>query len=155
MRPVRCGNAKATPYLRQHLPGIPVADPPLALDLGAGNLRNTEFAESLGWVVMPLDAAGDHGSQRIDLGRDRLPCADRSINLFLCNYLMCFLDDRQRTHLVSEIRRTARPGAHLVVEMYGAKSAFPYDTKKIASKLGWEILRISKNRFIARAPCTE
>jgi len=35
---------------------------PRALDLGAGNLRNTVFAESLGWTVTPIDVAGDNGN---------------------------------------------------------------------------------------------
>lgn len=151
MRPVRCANDRPTPYLRRHLPGIPAGG--FALDLGAGNLRNTEFARSLGWLVMPIDAAGDHGSIRVDLGRDRLPFRDSSISLFLCNYLMCFLDDGQRAHLISEIGRVARPGAHIVVEMYRAKDEFPYDIKGIADQLGWWTVRMSKDRFIARKAC--
>lgn len=138
--------------MRRHLPDIPLAEGRLAVDLGAGNLRNTEFAESLGWVVMPIDAAGDHGSLRMDLGRDRLPCHDMTVSLFLCNYVMCFMDAGRRAHLISEIRRTARLWAHLVVEMFPSKRGVPYDTKELFSLLGreWDVVRMSKDRFIAR-----
>jgi hypothetical protein len=37
-----------------------------------------------------------------------------------------------------------------VVEMFRAKEGFPYDIKKISEQLGWEVIRISKDRFIAR-----
>jgi hypothetical protein len=127
-----------------------VGSRPTAVDLGAGNLRNTEFARSLGWCVLPLDAAGDHGSLRIDLGKDRLPCDDGSVDLFLCNYTLCFLDEKQRAHLVSEVRRAAKGGAHIFVEMYKAKNSFPYDTREISNRLGWKIVRMSKDRFVAR-----
>jgi hypothetical protein len=152
MKPVRCGNSRPTPYLRRHLPGIPKGASGFALDLGAGNLRNTVFARSLGWHVLPLDAAGDNGSLRCDIGSDRLPVADGSVDLFLCNYVLCFLCPDQRRHLVSEINRSAGGGAHVAVEMYEARKAFPYDTSEIAGSLGcrWRILRKSKDRFIAR-----
>jgi len=156
MKPVRCGNSKPTPYLRKHLPGITTVGPlPTALDLGAGNLRNTGFARSLGWWVLPLDAAGDCGSMKVDLGRDRLPCDDGSVDLFLCNYVMCFMDEGQRAHLISEIRRAASHGAHIFVEMFRAKGGFPYDTRKLADAIGWAIMRMSRDRFIARRePCS-
>jgi hypothetical protein len=151
MKPIRCGNDRPTPYLRKHLPGIlPHGIRSSAVDLGAGNLRNTRFARSLGWRVLPLDAAGDHGSLKVDLAREDIPCGDSSVDLFLCNYLLCFMTEVQRLRLLAEIDRTARPGAHIVVEMFNAKKGFPYDTGKIAKQLGWEILRMSKDRFIAR-----
>lgn len=158
MRPIRCGNSRPTPYLRLRLPSVPLVGTarPLALDLGAGNLRNTRFAESLGWVVLPIDMAGDHGSLRLDLGHDRLPCADLAIGLFLCNYVMCFMDVRQRIHLISEIRRAACPRAHIFVEMYRARKGFPYDTRELARDLGWTVLEISGDRFHARRdPCSQ
>jgi len=153
MKPIRCGSKTPTPYLRKYLPSIPLPSAkPLALDLGAGNLRNTEFAESLGWTVMPIDAAGDNGSFCMDLGNEHLPCYDGTINLFLCDYLMCFLPEDQRIHLVSEIKRTAAEGAYIIVEMFRAKNGFPYNTKTLVNMLGWNIIRISKDRFIAKAP---
>jgi dUTP pyrophosphatase len=148
---VRCGTSKPTPYLRKHLPIISTAGPrPLALDLGAGNLRNTRFAQSLGWWVLPVDAAGDHGSMKIDLGKDRLPCDNGSIDLFLCNYVIPFMNEEQRAHLISEIQRVATPGAHIIVEMFHAKNGFPYDIKKLVNQLGWAVVKMSKDRFIAR-----
>jgi len=149
---VRCNNNQATPYLRRHLPRIATALGPLpiAFDLGAGNLRNTNFARSLGWWVMPLDVAGDFGSMKVDLGSDHLPCGDNLVDLFLCNYVMCFLSSTGKRHLISEIKRTARLKAYIVVEMYQAKNTDPYDTKELTNLLGWNILRFSKDRFIAR-----
>lgn len=152
MKAVRCGNAKETPYLRKHLPGISRPVFGLAVDLGAGNLRNTKFARDLGWFVLPFDRAGDNGSVKSDLGTDRLPLNAESVDLLLCNYLLCFMDDGQRRHLMSEIDRVAKPGAHVVVEMYKAKTSIPYDIKEIVGMLGngWRVVRMSKERFIAR-----
>jgi hypothetical protein len=60
------------------------------------------------------------------------------------------MDEGQRAHLISEIQRAARPGAHIVVEMFRAKEAFAYNIKKISGQLEWEVIRMSKDRFIAR-----
>lgn len=154
MKAIRCGNNKPTPYLRKHLPQIPRPKESLAVDLGAGNLRNTQFARSLGWQVLPLDAAGDHGSIRVNLACEDIPCGDSSVDLFLCNYMLCFLTEIQRLRLMAEIDRTAKPGAHIVVEMFPAKDGHPYDIREIAASLGWTIIRMSKDRLIARRdPC--
>ena len=152
MRAIRCANIKETPYLRKHLPKITRPDFGLAVDLGAGNLRNTRFARELGWTVLPFDRAGDHGSTKLDLGVERLPLGEGTVDLFLCNYVLCFMDHGQRAHLMSEIGRTARSGAHIVVEMYGAKTSIPHDIWEIFGMLGdgWRTIRVSKDRLIAR-----
>lgn len=150
MKPIRCGNNNPSPYIRKHLPNMLVPKESLAVDLGAGNLRNTKFVQSLGWNVLPLDAAGDHGSIKVDLGKEPIPCLDASVDLFLCNFVMCFMDEGERNHLISEVNRTSRLGAYIVVEMFQAKKAFPYDVKVICEKLGWHVITISKDRFIAQ-----
>jgi hypothetical protein len=36
------------------------------------------------------------------------------------------------------------------MEMFRAKEGFFYDIKKISEQLGWEVIKMSKDRFIAR-----
>jgi hypothetical protein len=150
MKPIRCGNSNSSPYVRKHLPNILVPKDSLAVDLGAGNLRNTKFAQSLGWNVLPIDAAGDNGSVKVDLGKEPIPCLDHSVDLFLSNYVMCFMNENECDHLISEIHRTARSSAHIIVEMFQAKKAFPYNVQAMCKKLGWHVIIVSKDRFIAQ-----
>lgn len=150
MKVVRCHRSRATPYLRRHLPDLPVRKSALVLDLGCGNLRNTRFARSLGFRrVMPVDAAGDFGIQ-VQLGTDPIPADDGSVGLVLCNYLLCFLNSRERAHLIREIKRVSLPGTHVVLEMYPAKSGVPYDMDRIVRQFGWTVLHRVKDRFVAR-----
>lgn len=150
MRPIRCHKVRATPYLRYHLPDLPVRYDTLVLDLGCGNLRNTCFAKRLGFKrVKSIDAAGDFGIKAV-LGTDPIPAEDDSAGLILCNYLLCFLNERERSHLIKEIKRVSFPGAHIILEMYPAKQGKPYDLDKIVRHLGWTVLHRVKDRFIAR-----
>lgn len=138
------------PYLRQHLPDLPVEKSVLVLDLGCGNLRNTRFAKSLGFRrVRSIDAAGDFGIKAI-LGVDPIPAEDGSAGLVLCNYLLCFLNKRERARLIKDIKRVSYTGTHIILEMYPAKQGKPYDMDRIVRQFGWAIIHRVKDRFIAR-----
>jgi len=146
-RPVRCNNYDPTPYVRKHLPKIEVEG--VALDLGCGNLRNTRFAESLGYTVWPFDKGGDYG-MKLDLGKETIPIKEK-VDLILCNYVMCFLTDQERKHLSKEIDRTSKPGTYLILEMYEAKQGVPYNMKDIRSLFGgWKTIHMEKDRFILK-----
>lgn len=122
----------------------------MAIDLGCGNLRNSNLASMYGYNVISVDAAGDYGIQA-HLGRDPIPAEDGCAHLILCNYLMCFMTERERRNLIKEIRRVSRNGAYAVVEMYPAKNGRPYSLDRIIRQLDWQIVRRSKDRFIARS----
>lgn len=151
-KPIRCGDGKrATPYLRKHLLNLNISRDVLAVDLGCGNLRNTNYLRELGFKkISPFDKAGDYGFQ-VDLGKEEVPVFDRSVGLILCNYLLCFLNKPEKEHLASEIERMAGRGCYLVVEMYQAKSAYKYTTDGTRNLFpDWEVIHKIKDRFILR-----
>lgn len=150
-KPVRCGNLSPTPYLKKHFSKLSIPKEGLILDLGCGNLRNTNYIKSLGYHnVIPFDRAGDFGLQ-INLGSERLPVLDKSVSAVLCNYLMCFFSDEERRHLSREISNKAETGGILVFEMYRAKTGVSYDMDTIRSMFpSWETIHSVKDRFILR-----
>lgn len=148
MKSIKCNAKRATPYLRKWLPTLGNGNYRGGVDLGCGNCRNTHYAISLGWTVMPFDGAEGLG-YTINLGKEVLPIQDEAVDLILCNYVLCFLNEIERFNLIQEIDRIARFGAHLFVEMYPAKQGHPYDINDIIKDLGWKIVRKSKHRFTA------
>jgi hypothetical protein len=152
-KPIRCGDGKkATPYLRKHLSALDISRDVLAVDLGCGNLRNTNYLKELGFKrISPFDKAGDFGFQ-IDLGKEKVPVFDKSVGLILCNYLLCFLNKSEKAHLVNEINRMASFGCYLFVELYPAKKAYKYNTNSVRNLFdGWETIHKIKNKFILRS----
>ncbi len=149
-KPIRCGRHKPTPYLRKYLPTIPEEYKyKLLVDLGCGNLRNSGFANSIGYEnVLSFDKAGDYGIP-VDLGSERIPVRAKKVSVILCNYLICFLNNEERKHLFSEIDRIATKGCYIFMEMYPAKQGTPYNTNEIRMLfVGWKTIRFSKDRFI-------
>lgn len=145
---VRCGRKEATPYLRDNVKLFPAKG--RVLDIGCGNGRNTLFMEGLGYKVDPVDMAGDFGIKRV-LGQDPLP--RRKYDILLANYVLMFLNVKERTRVMREICNRARKNAVLMVEMYPAKDAYKYDLDNIVDYFlnkGWEIMRKSKERFIIK-----
>ena len=146
-KPVRCNNYEPTPYVRKHLPKF--AEAGTALDLGCGNLRNTKFAESLGYYVWPFDKGGDYGI-KLDLGKEIIPLEEK-VDLILCNYVMCFLTNQERRHLAKEIERFSKSGTYLILEMYSAKQGVPYNMNEIRSLFSdWETIHNEKDRFVLK-----
>lgn len=149
-KPVRCHSERETPYIRRFLPTLTSPKSGLVVDLGCGNLRNTKYARSLGYNnVLSYDKAGDFGI-KLDLGKDKIPIRRRKASIILCNYLLCFLNESERQHLIGEIKRIAKKGCFLFVEMYHAKKALPYDIGNILELFSdsWSIRHVSKDRFI-------
>jgi hypothetical protein len=150
-KPIRCGGNNETPYLRKYLPKIKADKSRLLVDLGCGNLRNTRFAQSLGYTnTLSFDKANDFvGVKKLDLGCERIPVRTNGASIILCNYLVCFLDTKERKHLYSEITRIAAKGCYLFMEMFPAKQGTEYDTNQIRNSfVGWKTIRLSKDRFI-------
>jgi len=149
-KPIRCPNERETPYVRRLLPTVVAPKTGLVVDLGCGNLRNTKYAKSLGYGnIKSYDKAGDFGI-KVDLGKEKIPIRSKKAIVILCNYVLCFLDDKERQHLINEIKRISKKGCYLFVEMYSAKSAFPYNIQDIYGTFSdsWVIKHISKDRFL-------
>ena len=150
---VRCNNKKPTPYLRKYFHSFQLCKDDLILDLGCGNLRNTKYMESFDFFnVLPIDKARDYGYQ-VDLGSEKIPgnfCSGKA-KLILCNYVMCFLNNKERVHLSKEINRVSEKGTYLMVEMYEAKLGIPYDMDMIRGMFeSWDLIHQEKNRFIVK-----
>ena len=106
---------------RRHLLRQRVRDlaPGQALDIGAAGGGNTRVLQALGWDVLALEfsadgaeAAGRRGLQVVRADAQRLPVADRSLDLVTALDVLEHLPDDEQA--VSEIHRVLRPGGVLV-----------------------------------------
>ena len=156
---VRCGRKEACPYLRDNYKLLVEGREDTALhvmDIGCGNGRNSEFMKKNHHNVMSLDMVNDYGIKTI-LGKDVLPVEKACVDIILCNYLMMFLNHRERSQLIKEIKRVAAPDCVIMLELYPAKDSFAKTEEdmvkmqeQIFKKLGWEKIRYRKGKFIAR-----
>jgi hypothetical protein len=129
-KPIRCPNERETPYVRKILPTIVAPKSGLVVDLGCGNLRNTKYIKTLGYTnVLSYDKVGDLGI-KLDLGKEKIPIRSNKANIILCNYLFCFLNNKERQHLTKEIKRIAKKRCFLLMEMHFLLHTFPLTRSK-------------------------
>jgi len=156
---VRCGRKNECPYLRDNykvlLEGCENRTVNV-IDVGCGNGRNSEFMKNKGCFVISVDMVNDYGAKSI-LGKDKLPVEDGSIDVILCNYLMMFLNKKERNQLINEFKRVASENCIIMLELYPAKDSFAKTKedmlkmqKDIFDKIGWTKIRYSQSRFIAK-----
>lgn len=148
---IRCGSHKPTPYLKNNINKLDIKKSALIVDLGCGNCRNTNYLLEKGFTnIYPFDKSND-ALNKIDLGKEHIPLDIKNSDLVLCNYVLCFLNAKERRHMVHEISRITRSGSYLMVEMFKAKSAKPYNIDKIRLLFKkWETVHQSKDRFILK-----
>ena len=155
---VRCGRNTPTPYLKKnHDLLVDGRRGRLCVaDLGCGNGRNSIYAQQQGHFVYSVDMVNDYGKSTI-LGQQPLKVNDNQFDIILCNYLLMFLNKKERKQLMGEIKRTAKDGCMVMVELYEAKDSFAKTKKdmlkmqkELFSDLGWEKIRYSQDRFIAQ-----
>ena len=162
---VRCTRRGPTPYLRDNVRvftehGGKKRDMHV-LDVGCGNCRNTTFMRKQGYRnILSLDMAPPAKCIKCTLGQDPLPAADANVDIILCNYVLMFLNRKERTFLLDEIMRVAGSGCYLMVELYPAvdsdmrtdKECLMYQHMLFNTLVnrGWTKLRYSKMRFIMR-----
>lgn len=157
---VRCGTHTPSPYLVGHFGQLmhDVESTDFIVDVGCGNGRNSKYLEEKGFEhIMPLDAVADFGVC-IALGKDKLPVIDSSVKVILANYILMFLNQKERTQLRREFLRIAAPGCRLMVELYPAKEGcFSSGTEleKMKNELmtylhrkGWRVLHNINLKFI-------
>jgi len=143
---VRCGKKTPTPYLLKVSKLFPKKG--RVLDMGCGNGRNTRFMEGLGYRVTPVDMVGDFGKCFV-LGHDPIPKGP--YNIILANYVLMFLNERERVQVTRQIQKVAARTCIIVIEMYHAKDAHDYDLDEIVERFyvkGWSKVRKSKDRCV-------
>jgi len=143
---VRCGRKTPTPYLKKNQKHLPPAGS--VLDIGCGNGRNSVFMKNLGYKVDGIDMAGDFGIKSI-LGVEDLPKGPYDI--ILANYVLMFLNQKERYKVFRDILRCSKEGTMLFIEMYPALDGYKYDLNKIVkyfTRRKWEVFRQSKERAI-------
>jgi SAM-dependent methyltransferase len=161
---IRCGRTDPTPYLRRHwkklLPyngaGEPIKSAAI-VDIGCGNGRNSKFLKTEGYKNgVAFDMVNDYGF-KITLGRDNFPLFAGGVDVVLANYVFMFLSVKERAHLIKEIKRIAKTGCRIIVELYPAKDSFAVNDAEcellkleLIKQLGWNLERESTHRFIAR-----
>lgn len=134
---VRCGRQGPTPYLKAQEPRLwSMVKGSRVLDLGCGNGRNMKFLASLctpatggrEWSCSGIDMAKSCPGSGCTcyegvLGASSFPMGDKTVNLFLANYSLMFLNDKELRGVVREIARTSDNKALLMVELYPAKDS--------------------------------
>jgi 2-polyprenyl-3-methyl-5-hydroxy-6-metoxy-1,4-benzoquinol methylase len=146
----RCHKDCSTPYIRKHMDKIHGKK---VLDLGCGNGRNSDFFREMGCDVTSADMIDDYEhSTMLILGKDDLPAGNYDI--ILANYVLMFLDDRERGKVMKQINDIAKKGSFLIVEIYDAKDSYHVDTDVIYNYFvdlnGWEKVHKVKDKFIVQ-----
>jgi len=145
---IRCNCSTPTPYLKEWLPKLDLPKDSRIVDLGCGNGRNSKHIINCGFKnIKSFDLRGDYGAEANLL--NGIPLHNKSADFIVCNYLLCFMNNRERSFMAREIERIAAWNCYLMVELYNGKNAKPYVTEKVAELFQyWNVIHIVKDRFI-------
>ena len=105
----------------------------LALDAGCGSGRNIPSLEGAGYRVVALDQASG-GSVRADICQ--LPYPPSVFDLVVCDSVLDASSDPTDC-AVSELKRVAKPGGHLLIVVAAAEGSDPGITFTKDTVLGW------------------
>jgi SAM-dependent methyltransferase len=110
---------QATPYLRKWFPRLPQVEPDLrlAVDLGCGNGRNSEYLRARGYDVHSYDLEPDYAHAQPWRAGQRLPYSNEFVSLVLCQYVLMFLTDVEIACTLNELNRIVRPEGHIIIEL--------------------------------------
>ena len=151
----RCGKKGATPFVREMLlkHGNFFTNKSTMVDIGCGNGRNSEYFRQMYNTVDSLDMVADyqHGTE-FKLGKEEFP--QPIYDVVLANYIFMFLNKRERAQVKRQIQSSTDKDSIMLIEMYAAKDAHPYDFKaefvEYFKKRGWEALVNRKDKCFMR-----
>ena len=121
---------------------------PRAVDLGCGNGRNGRWLKSLGYEVLSLDQHPPEGGFEADL-RKPIPVFDCIADVVLMQFILMFLEPKERDSLIDEAFRMLDFPGILVVEMMPVKSGL-MDNEAIARCNARIACRAESNSFKVR-----
>jgi chemotaxis methyl-accepting protein methylase len=99
-----------------------------------------------GFQVTSVDMVEDFG-EKVVLGVDPLP--EEKYDIILANYILMFLNKKERKKVLRGINANSKPGTLLMVELYPAKDGFPCEIDEIVIFFKkWKKVRKSKDRCI-------
>lgn len=137
---VRCGKTTPTPFLEKNMflfKGVPKEG--LVVDIGCGNGRNSVYMKQQGFLsVLPCDMKPDYGC-KMHLGHDKFKVHPGEACIILANYVLMFLNKKERLQVYKEMHRMSHHGTYIVVEYYPALDSFA-KTKEDIIKLRDEFL---------------
>jgi len=155
---IRCNRRGPTPYLKKHWEKLvdPKNKKSSIVDIGCGNGRNSEFFKEMGFKdITSFDMVDDYGI-KLTLGSEGFPLPNQSVDAVIANYIFMFLSPKERRQVTKEIKRVAKPGCMIMVELYPAKDSFAKDQETsdkllstLIESLGSDTILKSKDRFVA------
>ena len=90
-----------------------------------------------------------------ELGEEPLPTKVPA-NIILCNYLLMFLDEKERRRVIKDIKRIAAPNCKVIVQLYPAKDSYAKTKeemikmqREIFDALKWTKIKYSQEGFVA------
>lgn len=161
---VRCGRKCVTPYLARNYDlllsdnkGLISNKALRVVDLGCGNGRNSDFMRKQGHKVWSFDMVPDYKfGIETELGKKSLQMEDKA-DIILCNYVLMFLNDKERKNVIRDIKRIAAPNCKIIVQLYPAKDSYAKNKeemikmqKDIFEQIGWEKIKYSQEGFVAK-----
>ena len=147
---------KPTPYLRDFFDRLELSKDINILDLAAGNGRNTKFLLDKGYNnIYCFDRITKPPNSQIDCinyWKAGTPIVGLpKIDLFLIQYLFCFLDKSIKKNVYKQVNKVANDNAIAIIEVQDTKSAGTIEIEEIIELFeNWEILNQRKKRCILR-----
>jgi len=150
------GFKKPTPYIREMFDKLELPKDINILDLATGNGRNARFILDKGYdnvycfdrIQNPTNNQIEH----INLWEAGKPITGLpKIDLFLIQYLFCFLNKTTRKKVVSQINKNANKNVIAIIEVQSTKTAGTIEIDEIIPLFKkWEVLHKRKNRCILK-----
>jgi len=150
------GFKKPTPYLREMFDKLELSKNINILDLATGNGRNARFILDKGYeniycfdrITNPTNSQ----IENINYWEAGLPIVGLpEIDLFLIQYLFCFLNKTTKRKVASQINKIANKNALAIIEVQDTRSAGKINVEEIIPLFKkWEVLNERKKRCILK-----
>jgi|10_taG_2_1085330.scaffolds.fasta_scaffold00018_181 hypothetical protein len=151
------GFKNPTPYIRDMFDKLKLSKKINILDLATGNGRNARFLLDKGYDnIYCFDRIQDPPNSQVDYinywqaGSPIIGLP--KIDLFLIQYLFCFLNKTVKKKVVVQINKNANKNAIAIIEVQNTKSAGKINIDEIIPLFGkrWQVLNKRQKRCILK-----